>query len=262
LKWSEEMKIYEETNELIRMGLEKLQNDRDVIACCDLWLEAWEGIKFIMKEESLVDVREVDDLYEWIDFIPNVVQDLEMTLHNAGLENSIYFEKRIVFCEELVQFCPPGKLIRNNTRRAIGESYVRLGRSAEGVEVFESLIADEPNWSWGHIALADYYAMDCDPAHYDKAVEIIDRASQLPLIDEYDALRERAELYFGEMDDDEKITSYGAKLRRLAEEPGQQTATAVETAQKVIAEKATKIGRNSPCPCGSGKKYKKCCLRA
>ena len=24
----------------------------------------------------------------------------------------------------------------------------------------------------------------------------------------------------------------------------------------------TKIGRNDPCPCGSGKKYKKCCLRA
>ena len=25
-------------------------------------------------------------------------------------------------------------------------------------------------------------------------------------------------------------------------------------------EKITKIGRNEPCPCGSGKKYKKCCL--
>ncbi|MBP9521733.1 MAG: SEC-C domain-containing protein [Enterococcus sp.] len=23
---------------------------------------------------------------------------------------------------------------------------------------------------------------------------------------------------------------------------------------------AHKIGRNDPCPCGSGKKYKKCCL--
>jgi uncharacterized protein YecA (UPF0149 family) len=22
----------------------------------------------------------------------------------------------------------------------------------------------------------------------------------------------------------------------------------------------TKIGRNAPCPCGSGKKYKKCCI--
>jgi uncharacterized protein len=28
------------------------------------------------------------------------------------------------------------------------------------------------------------------------------------------------------------------------------------------AERPTKIGRNDPCPCGSGKKYKKCCLQA
>jgi hypothetical protein len=25
---------------------------------------------------------------------------------------------------------------------------------------------------------------------------------------------------------------------------------------------ARKVGRNDPCPCGSGKKYKKCCLGA
>ncbi|MEW5820365.1 MAG: SEC-C metal-binding domain-containing protein [Cyanobacteriota bacterium] len=25
--------------------------------------------------------------------------------------------------------------------------------------------------------------------------------------------------------------------------------------------KKRKIGRNDPCPCGSGKKFKKCCLR-
>ena len=25
------------------------------------------------------------------------------------------------------------------------------------------------------------------------------------------------------------------------------------------AARATKVGRNDPCPCGSGKKYKKCC---
>jgi uncharacterized protein len=28
------------------------------------------------------------------------------------------------------------------------------------------------------------------------------------------------------------------------------------------AERPTKIGRNDPCKCGSGKKYKKCCLQA
>ena len=26
-------------------------------------------------------------------------------------------------------------------------------------------------------------------------------------------------------------------------------------------ENGSKIGRNDPCPCGSGKKYKKCCGR-
>ncbi len=31
-------------------------------------------------------------------------------------------------------------------------------------------------------------------------------------------------------------------------------------AARGFTEKAKKIGRNDPCPCGSGKKYKKCCL--
>ena len=48
----------------------------------------------------------------------------------------------------------------------------------------------------------------------------------------------------------------------------------LETVQKVYDEdtksrskftkgkrQKQKIGRNDPCPCGSGKKYKKCCLR-
>ena len=28
---------------------------------------------------------------------------------------------------------------------------------------------------------------------------------------------------------------------------------------KPVRREATKVGRNDPCPCGSGKKYKKCC---
>jgi preprotein translocase subunit SecA len=28
---------------------------------------------------------------------------------------------------------------------------------------------------------------------------------------------------------------------------------------KQIVREAVKVGRNDPCPCGSGKKYKKCC---
>jgi preprotein translocase subunit SecA len=35
-----------------------------------------------------------------------------------------------------------------------------------------------------------------------------------------------------------------------------------EQAQQPLKREGEKIGRNSPCPCGSGKKYKKCCGRA
>lgn len=35
--------------------------------------------------------------------------------------------------------------------------------------------------------------------------------------------------------------------------------TTVTTRQKVKNENGEKVGRNDPCPCGSGKKYKKCC---
>jgi len=33
-----------------------------------------------------------------------------------------------------------------------------------------------------------------------------------------------------------------------------------EPARKEIKHKEKKVGRNEPCPCGSGKKYKKCCM--
>ena len=32
-----------------------------------------------------------------------------------------------------------------------------------------------------------------------------------------------------------------------------------ESRKPVVLSAADKIGRNDPCPCGSGKKYKKCC---
>jgi preprotein translocase subunit SecA len=31
--------------------------------------------------------------------------------------------------------------------------------------------------------------------------------------------------------------------------------------KKAMKRTEKKIGRNEPCPCGSGKKYKKCCMK-
>jgi len=43
------------------------------------------------------------------------------------------------------------------------------------------------------------------------------------------------------------------------ERPGpQQAKAATEPINVVLPKRAKKIGRNEPCPCGSGKKYKHC----
>ena len=34
----------------------------------------------------------------------------------------------------------------------------------------------------------------------------------------------------------------------------------VPPTEKQMARKPPKVGRNEPCPCGSGKKFKMCCL--
>lgn len=45
----------------------------------------------------------------------------------------------------------------------------------------------------------------------------------------------------------------------LTEEKRQEIVKAYKKSKTVV--KGKKIGRNDPCPCGSGKKYKKCCGR-
>ncbi len=49
--------------------------------------------------------------------------------------------------------------------------------------------------------------------------------------------------------------------RQAALDMSRQSQMAREGAVKTIVREVPKVGRNDPCPCGSGKKYKKCCGR-
>ncbi|MBW2621938.1 MAG: preprotein translocase subunit SecA [Deltaproteobacteria bacterium] len=54
----------------------------------------------------------------------------------------------------------------------------------------------------------------------------------------------------------------GAELSRASQEPQEMQLSHGEAgAQATVRRDGKKIGRNEPCPCGSGKKYKKCCGR-
>jgi preprotein translocase subunit SecA len=55
-------------------------------------------------------------------------------------------------------------------------------------------------------------------------------------------------------------SAFGAEERRAANEASDMVDEATDMVSRAEPLRtAVKVGRNDPCPCGSGKKYKKCC---
>ena len=51
------------------------------------------------------------------------------------------------------------------------------------------------------------------------------------------------------------------KREKVARETGTGAANNAQVKKQPIRNKDKKVGPNDPCPCGSGKKYKKCCMQ-
>ena len=55
-------------------------------------------------------------------------------------------------------------------------------------------------------------------------------------------------------------TNQEVKRERVAKETGTTAANQSQVKKQPVRKTAAKVGPNDPCPCGSGKKYKKCCM--
>ena len=56
-------------------------------------------------------------------------------------------------------------------------------------------------------------------------------------------------------------TNQEVKREKVAKETGTAAASQTEVKKQPVRNAAKKVGPNDPCPCGSGKKYKKCCMQ-
>jgi uncharacterized protein len=80
------------------------------------------------------------------------------------------------------------------------------------------------------------------------------------------ASRSLAEAYRQEMATDKTLDELAAQMLKMFPEAllqyaliGRSISDVLQRTQKPEPARSTKIGRNDPCPCGSGKKYKHCC---
>lgn len=154
----------ESLDDMMKQGYQLLkQRDeggrrRNVMEACNLWLEVWE----LLKPRFRADMKSIQDaecVFDGMQSLHNWSQDLEMDLHNAGLEGPSFFEKRIQYCREFCDFFPDsGELLIHNMKRAEAEAHFALGREEEGDRLFEALIEQFPDNAWGYIGWGDVYA--------------------------------------------------------------------------------------------------------
>ena len=50
-------------------------------------------------------------------------------------------------------------------------------------------------------------------------------------------------------------------MKKVAKETGASGSSDSSVKKQPVRSASSKVGPNDPCPCGSGKKYKKCCMQ-
>ncbi len=267
-------------DQLIQTGydlLEKGQTGTQTVAACDRWLEAWELVKQMVTPEMRTD-QAFDQTYPNLrQSVSNWSTDLEMELHNAGLDDPRYHEHRLHYVREyLAQFPDEGDDSYLNLKRAEGESLWQLGRQAEAEAVYQALVDKLPDKAWSYIGWADQYTWGLgQPVDYKRAEAILLQALERPNLDEPTDVVERLSDLYQEGHQPENVPQpvidfIEQLLQERAELEAQKAELEAEQAElkrerrqqqdELAASRPKKLKRNEPCWCGSGKKYKHCHL--
>ena len=248
------MRQYQIIDELIEEGY-ALNLEGDCVGGCKKWLEAWDIIKDLFAEGIAKDIFDLNSKYQWKQYPSNYVQDLEMELHNAGIEDEAYHHKRIEFCQELLQWSgQTDELLISNTRWAIAEAHYEIGDESSGEQLFKEWMEEDPDCCWVYCGWSDCYRYNSNVIDNAKAEKILLAGFERNSLRDREQVVERLITLYEEMGKTEKVKEF-----KKIYAPLQRTLPKVGKINKPAPAKSEKIGRNAPCPCGSGKKYKKCC---
>jgi hypothetical protein len=134
-------------------------------------------------------------------------------------------------------------------RPASRDVAARAGPEAQGV-----LVAFLEGCCHGGKKPADVEAADASHA-------FLDHVSQLDLPPaQRSAVPDLVAAFLSDLEDQGRLAGGRAMAARVRAAEASFRDRAAGKAQD-LTRRSSKIGRNDPCPCGSGRKYKQCCLR-
>ena len=252
-RWFPDQPSFETLDAKMQAGYGLWLKQHEVVAACAVWLDAWRDFLSLLDKSGSQSIDEFDAQFKGTEWVYNWLQEFEQELWNAGIEQHRFFSDRVRVCEEnLRRFPSDNALAIENRRRYLAESYFELGDTAKTEALYREWLAADPQWGWGWTGWADcHYIAKSATKDLKKAEQILLDGMAVDGVRDIDALIERlAHLY-----EDQGRKQEAQQLYRRLPVPER---VAQSTATKPTAT-TPKVGRNDPCPCGSGKKFKKCC---
>lgn len=203
----------------------------------------------IIKPELIALDEQTDngyDLYNWI-------EDMELTFMNSRM-----YEEAITYFNEILDLFAWEKESCDYYRTDIGEVYNSMGKYAECDKYFEDWLKQEPN----NISCINIYIL-CVMLRDDtiRAKNMIEQyvSPDMDINEENEILFERAAEVYYQVGDERKAKQYEEKVKSFYKFKEEYAFKGVPLYNDKPVIKEKKIYPNEPCPCGSGKKYKKCC---
>lgn len=297
-RWWPERVCVEFLGDKIQAGYDALER-QEAASAAAIWLGAWSDVGRLCDLTGIDSIGEFDDRFSMYQSLFNWSQDLEDALWSAGREDPEFLRARIAVCEEASRrFLCENELMVENRRRAVAESYFELGEADKAEALFEQWLASDPRWGWGWIGWADLHLFTNNrPKDYSRVGELLRRGYSTPGVRNREDVADRLVLLYRETGRDEEAEGLVAEAERVSrsnagmsvrrtihlEDAGDRAVvrdtatatfdgeqfpldrmteivTALDAARPSIRPRqATRVGRNAPCACGSGRKYKKCC---
>ena len=247
--------------------------DNDSHAAVVTWLDAWSDVLRLCDATGISSIEEFDDRFPLSQSLFNWSQDLEMALENAGRDGGEIRQALIEFCEESFRRFPrEDQLLTENRRRTMAQAYFDAGMTEKAEELFRSWLDADPAWGWGWIGWADCYLPGAGrPADLARAEKLLRRGYRVPGVRDRIYIAERLQEVCEDGGRPDEAREFGEQAERLRHEPLRAAARPVPPPGNPVPPpgnpvppagsitRRVKVGRNAPCPCGSGKKFKKCC---
>jgi len=276
---------------------DKMQDGYDLLAlggataACRIWLEAWRDVLGIFDKSGMQSIQEFDERFGGTHYLFNWIQDLEDELWNAGMDDRQFLTARIAMCEEAMRRFPTeDESLIENRRRALAESYYELGETGKAEALYREWLKVDPRWGWGWISWSDRYrftrtelrdwgrseqllreglAVADVRGRSDLVERLADLCEEQGRVEEAKEFRQQAKGSAAAVETSRSVSSAGTVLRKKTQinfggeglplSELSNVAAMVRGKSSPVSVGKNKVGRNDPCPCGSGKKFKKCC---